>query len=962
MRKLFLLLVALAGFAPGATERLAKIGKPVADLSGGNTEIVVGADAPRTVRFAAAELKTHLDGVLRANIPIVDVPGAGKHCFYLGVSLWSKAAGIDDAKLFRDAFFIKNTPDGIFIVGRDDPRANPVRALQSGVWAQLFERGTLFGVYDWLERFAGVRFYFPGAGTIVPEKRMLAIPEADIFDFPDFKFRKISQYEGLWPGKAAADEARPEKNLANFRYRNETRYIPNCHGLARYGFLNRFGKTHPEYFALMEGGRRHCNSSLPHPGSLCYSSDVVEEIYQDAKSFLLGEPASKRGVLFRDGTITWDPSAFQPGYANIMPQDSYYRCQCEKCAGKFGSGVNYATEFMWEVAADIANRLKRENVPGYVTMMAYRPYRGIPVVEIPDNMLVMVAEIGPWGQYDADGQQRDRTEIAAWVNKIGHKVWLWNYLCKAGGTAFPGVPSPSAKSVAHYLKSVTPYIDGAYLESETDRYLNNYLVYYVFGKYAWNNRVDTEELIAEHHRLMFGAAAHEMAKIFDIFEQLWLTRIVGKQLDTERGPLVAPPSDYELWHEIYPAEIIDEVGAIFDRAEKLVAADDPCLMRVKIFRSEWLKPLAATRVDYLEKTDAVKHFSCSPEHPAWLIPFRLHPRTITQKPVSTEVSVKLINGGLTVVFDCEEPDFAKVAATKRKHDDIEIWRDNGVELFLNPSGDRINFYQLMLNSAGSFTDRKLTVAGSKSQGDLSWESCAEYRITPTPTGFRAEISLPEKSLPEFCKEGFPANFGRNRILSEGDGFDTLYIWSPFARGFQDFENYGTLKAVDEPETSILSNGDFSGLQRGRYFDGWFGPAKPAAKQAFELDREVFVSGSQSMRLESQDESGSGICLGQYLDKLKPDTDYEVSCYVKLSNVRAVKIGGGVRININPAGNLWFPKNCLTGSTDRWVRQAFRFKTSADTGKKNRPYIRIYLLQATGTVWFDDIKLEELPAP
>ena len=46
-----------------------------------------------------------------------------------------------------------------------------------------------------------------------------------------------------------------------------------------------------------------------------------------------------------------------------MPQDSYYRCECEKCRSVFGDGPNYATEFMWNFTAEIANSLKKENIP-----------------------------------------------------------------------------------------------------------------------------------------------------------------------------------------------------------------------------------------------------------------------------------------------------------------------------------------------------------------------------------------------------------------------------------------------------------------------------------------------------------------------------------------------------------------------------------------------------------------------
>ena len=98
---------------------------------------------------------------------------------------------------------------------------------------------------------------------------------------------------------------------------------------------------------------------------------------------------------------------------------------------------------MWQFTVNIANRLKKEGVPGNVTQMAYRPYRSVPkTVEIPDNVSVMVAEIGPWAQYNIAGQQRDYEEVAAWAKKVApNRIYMWNYCCKYGPANLPDIPS-----------------------------------------------------------------------------------------------------------------------------------------------------------------------------------------------------------------------------------------------------------------------------------------------------------------------------------------------------------------------------------------------------------------------------------------------------------------------------------------------------------------------------------------
>lgn len=954
-----LFMIALSGLSveSHATERQVKLGDPILELTAADTEIVIASEAPPVVRFAAAELQKYLSEILGGPLAVTHIPQPQKKKIFLGLEQFSRLPVRPQQKLVRDAFFILNRQDGIYIGGRDDPRQDPQKTLEKTIWAQGYERATLFGVYDFLERFAGVRFYFPGRlGTIVPQAKSLKIPAAEIFECPDFTFRRIAQYRGRWPGRQASDQALKEKNLAIYRYRYETRHVPNCHGLARYGYLSRFAKSHPEYFALTDNGFRHNNPSLPHSGQLCFSSGIVEEIYQDAKSFLCGEPASRRGVtnVHAHGKPSWDPSAVQPGYFNVMPQDAYYRCRCEKCAPRFGSGVNYADEFMWQLVADWGNRLKREKVPGFLTMMAYRPYRAVPKVQLPDNVLVMVAEIGPWARYNIAGQARDLNEIRQWTEKLGHKVWLWNYLCKVGDTMFPGVPSPSPHAAGVYLKTVTPYISGAYWESETDSYLNNYLTYYVFGKYAWDNSVDTEAVLAEHHRLMFGQGAAEMTRIYDAFEKIWLTDLVGHQMDTAVGPLVTPPSDYKLWHCIYSQERLEEFRAAFDRAEKLTEHDRLSQERIRLFRHEWFDVLNDTRQKYISRCNALTELCCAPGTSVWLVPFRSKKSSVNMPPVETRVSMNIAERQIRIVFDCEEPDMQHQVVALREPDDPQIYHDCSVEVFLNPSGDRRNFYQLILNTRNCLSSLKARREGTRAVNDFSWNSGAEHHIIPTDRGFRAEITLSLDLFPEYSGRSFPVNFGRNRILMQGKDYDTLYTWSPQVRHFQDIENFGVFQMEELPPVpNVVDNGDFSVPCHNRWFSTWAGPLKLEPGQHHDLDRGCFFHGPQSLRL-SATQGGIRLYVNQYLNKLKPDTEYILSYLVKLEKVNAIKRNGGVCVNINTGSNKWYPVTSLTGDSPQWLRQEFRFQTPPQITQ--RWYIRLYLLNATGQVWFDGVKI------
>ena len=141
----------------------------------GRTEVVLADGAPGAAAFAASEATNFLSRVLGTAVPVVSRPtGKGVASLVLGSNAWSVAAGAVPEGSARDGFRIRAVGDGVYIVGNDDDVDVPA-LMRRGAHNARFRSGTLFGVYEFLERFAGVRFYFPGEmGTVVPRTRRIA--------------------------------------------------------------------------------------------------------------------------------------------------------------------------------------------------------------------------------------------------------------------------------------------------------------------------------------------------------------------------------------------------------------------------------------------------------------------------------------------------------------------------------------------------------------------------------------------------------------------------------------------------------------------------------------------------------------------------------------------------------------------------------------------------------------------
>ncbi len=78
-----------------------------------------------------------------------------------------------------DAFILKSDGVDIYVLGKEDPKFDRLmeggrerRVLPCGHWGQACTtspNGTLFGVYELLERYVGVRWLWPGQlGTYIP--------------------------------------------------------------------------------------------------------------------------------------------------------------------------------------------------------------------------------------------------------------------------------------------------------------------------------------------------------------------------------------------------------------------------------------------------------------------------------------------------------------------------------------------------------------------------------------------------------------------------------------------------------------------------------------------------------------------------------------------------------------------------------------------------------------------------
>lgn len=585
-------------------------------LTASNAEIVVAADSPPAVRFAARELRTFLSRVFAADVPVSATPTPGRCGIHLGESIALSKAGLSTASLPRDAFILAVRDGRVFIAGRDDPKIDPEGRIGRAWWgAHKFEHATLYGVYAFLERAAGVRFYFADElGTCVPRRDRLRLPVGEKVVAPDMAIRTWSYFtDGKWPValKDPKYQCPAEKALNIYRLRASTAEYSCCHGLNGFRLIDRFKESHPEYFALLKDGTRadHVINGEYDVGHLCFSSGVKDVIVEDCLAFLRGESAESRGIksIYRPGKYDWNHGATKSNI-DLMPQDGWCDCQCPKCsAARRPEGEKFrSTELVWGFAADVARRLKEKGFEPVITMMSYAAYADIPRIDLPTNILPMVALTGPWATAVAGKTEADVAYLRRWREKLkGGRAWIWTYPNKdsCNGLMLPGVPSYAPHAWGAYYKAVAPEVMGIFAESECDKFLNNALGYYIVQRICWNRNTDVEAVIDEFYDRMFGAAAAPVRRAMETLEAKFVRDVAGDQSWTPTGPQANRPSEHRLWTEIYSAKATAGLEAAFAEAARAVQPGSIEARRVELFRSTFLDELKSRGDAYRASLD-----------------------------------------------------------------------------------------------------------------------------------------------------------------------------------------------------------------------------------------------------------------------------------------------------------------------------------------------------------------------
>ncbi|OQA80660.1 MAG: hypothetical protein BWY31_03937 [Lentisphaerae bacterium ADurb.Bin242] len=246
--------------------------------------------------FAARELSAYLKKITGAEVNVLRRPDAQLYNIYLGTAdnpdfkLPDKAKALI-SKLQYDGFALYSDETGLYIFSKE-------------------KRGVLYGVYEILKRYGGIRWIHPGEnGEYCKEKKDFSIPNLAEADNPSFKWRCFNLIAAgamketrLWmvrnkmtPGRSFELYLDPALDAG---YECFYRLIPD-----------ELFKTNPELFGLYNGKRMPQDGMARQP---CTSHpETVRIMCENLVKILTANPKIKRFIIINNDSPSW--------------------CECENC-------------------------------------------------------------------------------------------------------------------------------------------------------------------------------------------------------------------------------------------------------------------------------------------------------------------------------------------------------------------------------------------------------------------------------------------------------------------------------------------------------------------------------------------------------------------------------------------------------------------------------------------------------
>lgn len=497
----------------------------VADYS-----VILSSLATESEKYAAQQLITYAEQITGVRMPYAaDGNYSDSKVISVGRTDFLESSGVtvDAGALGTDGFVIKNKGNALLICGGSD-------------------RGTIYGVLDFLEYHLGVKF-LTSDYTYIPGGEQAVVYACDRTEIPAFHYRVYLDADAFYN--------RDPEFQVHHRFTSEYLKISEdmggnmkwwqgyeTHNALAWAQTEQYvvdGVIDPKYtHAFSNDGSKiiidpvSAGAYCQYAADLCYSDGINEDgsyslTAQDGTPTALGMAVAGMKEVIRG-------DEYENNYYMFGQNDYFNRpCLCQKCieGAKKYTDAGIMLRFINALADNISQFVAEEGIQREVSivMFAYQYSSYAPVeknasgefevtdpsCKLRDNVVVRLAPINNnrFVSYEHPAQN-DTTYGDAYMQQwsaITDRFMLWDYTTLHGLWYWAYWTLPSWHDRLTTAKEIG--VEYVLLQSTHQEYpiYQSILERYVLGKLLWNPNYDVNELIAEFHKYYLGDIADSYA-------------------------------------------------------------------------------------------------------------------------------------------------------------------------------------------------------------------------------------------------------------------------------------------------------------------------------------------------------------------------------------------------------------------------------------------------------------------
>ena len=457
--------------------------------------IEIPADASPSQRHAAEELAVYLEKTTGARLAV----GAGGARAAIRIETAAAAEGLGE-----DGFTLE-ARDGVYVI-----RGSRVR-------------GCLYGAYETLERFAGVRWY---SSWCEKAPRLDAVRVPDGFremQKPAFAMRQPFWYDvNTHREFAARNKVNGFNHVASggvdakfggdsFRFGGG---LGSCHTFNVLLPPSKHFDAHPEWYSLVKGKR------IKERTQLCLTNpEVLDRVAEEVLRRIRKDPGAK--------------------FYGVSQNDWYNYCECPKCKAVDDEEGSHAGTMVRFVNA-VAERVEKEFPDAIVETLAYQYTRKPPkLTKLRKNVVPCLCTIEcDFANPLATGTYKEnvsfREDVRGWARQTDQLyVWdyvtdFYHYLC-----CFPNVEVLQDNVKFFRDNNVKELFEQGAYQGHHGHFAE--MKAWILAKLLWNPEADVQALMRDFTDGYYGAAApyvrDDCAELCDLYRKTKRPLSINEEVD-----------------------------------------------------------------------------------------------------------------------------------------------------------------------------------------------------------------------------------------------------------------------------------------------------------------------------------------------------------------------------------------------------------------------------------------------